>query len=728
MTLSRIIATAAIRGAHSIIRRAEEKLKSAMEILGATHPVELPNTGYYLPVIYGITGRKVTRLSEIGPVLALAKELLPPLPAEARWTPYLGPMLDAGMATLFAEEIIEALRYVTGPSPVEGIWLGAADDVILRERGIEFVDGRAPGFAAVVGSAPDVPTAVKLAREMQQKSLYVFMAGRADGTSFAEQLAGADVQLGWPTRLVPFGEEVCAHIYSLGFATRVALSFGGVTPGDYRRVLSYNKTRVFAFLLALGPVTDEWYANAAGAINFGFPVVADTDIPEILPYGICTYEHVVARVPHDRIVARAVEVRGLKVPVADVEVPVAFGPAFEGEIIRRNETFVEIGAGRSTAFELLVTRPMGEVEDGHVQVIGPDLDDLKEGDTLPLGLVIEVAGRKMKEEFEPVIERRLHYFVNYLEGVVHIGQRDIVRIRVSKKAFAAGLRLQHIGAVVANRVKAEFGSLVDKVRVTLYTTPEGALAEQEKARAVYRRRDERLDALTDEAVDVFYTCSLCQSFAPSHICIITPERLGLCGAVNWLDARASCELKQTGPNQPVAIGTCIDETRGQYSGVNAAMQRYTQGKITSLSLYSMMEDPMTSCGCFEAIGAVLPEANGIFIVNREYTGDTPLGMRFSTLAGMVGGGEQIPGFMGLARAYVISRRFIQADDGLARVVWMPRQLKEFLREGLIRRGAEIGVPDLIDRIADETVGTSVDEILPFLKETQHPALSMEPIM
>ncbi|MDI6907036.1 MAG: acetyl-CoA decarbonylase/synthase complex subunit alpha/beta [Thermoanaerobacterales bacterium] len=725
--MSRNIATAAIRGAHSIVRRAEKRLQEALDTLGADHPVELPNTGYYLPVIYGITGRKVTRLADAEPVLALARELLPPLPARERWTPYLGPALDAGMATLFAEEIIEALRYVTGSSP-GGIWLGAADDVILRERGIEFVDGRAPGFAAVVGAAPDTATAVKLAREMQQKNLYVFMAGRTDGASFAEQLAAADVQLGWPTRLVPFGEEVYAHIFSLGFATRVALSFGGVSPGDYHRVLMYNKDRVFAFVLALGPVTDEWYATAAGAINFGFPVIADTDIPQILPYGVCTYEHVVSGVPHDRIVARAVEVRGLKVAAAELEVPVAFGPAFEGEIIRRPDTFVEIGAGRAPAFEFLVTRPMSEVEDGRVQVVGPELDNLGEGGILPLGLVVEVAGRKMKEEFEPVLERRLHYFVNYLEGVVHIGQRDIVRIRISKKAFAAGLRLRHIGEAVANRVKAEFGSLVDKVQVTLYSMPDLVLTEQETARAQYRRRDERLGSLTDEAVDTFYTCSLCQSFAPAHICVVTPERLGLCGAVNWLDARASYELKQTGPNQPVAIGTCIDEVRGQFSGVNSAMERYTQGKITALNLYSMMENPMTSCGCFEAIAAVLPEANGIFIVNREYSGDTPIGMRFSTLAGMVGGGEQTPGFMGLARAYILSRRFIQADGGLPRVVWMPRQLKEYLRAGLLRRGAEIGIPDLYERVADETVGTSPDDIFPFLEAKQHPALSLAPIM
>ena len=726
--MSRIIAQAAIRGAHRIVAKARERLREAIDTAGPSCPVEFPNTGYYLPVIYAITGIKVTRLADMEGVLRLAEELLPPVPPDRLHLPYLGPTLDAGMATLFAEEIIEGIRYAVGPSPVHDIWLGAADDVILRERGIEFVDGRAPGFAAVVGAAPDEATAVRLAREMQQKCLYVFMAGHTNGDTFAKQLARAGVQLGWPTRLVPFGEEVYAHIYSLGFAARVALSFGGVTPGDYRRVLLYNKNRVFAFVLALGEVSDEWYATAAGAINFGFPTIADTPIPEILPYGVCTYEHVVANVPHDRIVARAVEVRGLKVPVAEVDVPVAFGPAFEGEIVRRPDMHVEIGAGRAPAFELVRIWEMDEVEDGRVVIRGPELDRVSEGETVPLGIVVEVAGRKMQEDFEPVLERRLHYYINYLEGVVHIGQRDLVRIRVSKRSFAARLRLEHLGRVIYAQMKRDFAAVVDKVQVTLYTNPDEVLAEQEKARGIYERRNARLAALTDEGVDVFYTCTLCQTFAPAHVCIVTPERIGLCGSVSWLDARASYELKPAGSNQPVPLGQVIDPVKGQYSGVNEAVARHSQGKVTALNLYSMMEHPMTSCGCFEAVAAVVPEANGIMIVNREYTGETPCGMRFSTLAGMVGGGEQTPGFMGIGKLYVVSRRFIQADGGIFRVVWMPRQLKQFLAGGIQRRAEELGVPDFLDRIADESVGTSVEEILPFLEERQHPALAMDPII
>ena len=275
--MSKIIASAAIRGAHSIFAKTEAKLARAKESYGAEHAIELPNTGYYLPVIYGLIGEKVEKLSDMDRVLAYAKDLLPEAPSEHLWLPYLGPTLDSGIATLLAEECHEALNYLDNdPPPVTELWLGAADDVIMRARGVEFVDGSAPGFAAVVGAAPDAETAVRLAREMQEKMLYVFMAGDTNGTSFAAQLESEGVQLGWDSRLVPFGSEVYSQIYSIGFATRAAMAFGGVQPGDYERILAYNKSRIFAFVLAMGEVTDEWYATAAGAISFGFPTIATT--------------------------------------------------------------------------------------------------------------------------------------------------------------------------------------------------------------------------------------------------------------------------------------------------------------------------------------------------------------------------------------------------------------------------------------------------------------------
>lgn len=394
--MSRIIASAAIRGAHKIANQAEDILEKAIKEKGKDCRVEFPNTGYYMPIIYSMTGRAVEKLADFEEVMQEVKDLLPPPVDDDLWLPYLGQALDAGMATLFAEEIIEGCKYLIGPNPVDGIWLGAADDVILRERGIQFVDGTAPGFAAVVGAAPDVKTAVDIARKLQERCLYVFMHAHNNGTTFAEQLVEGGVQLGWETRLVPFGREITSAIYALGFASRAALSFGGVQAGDFRRNLLYNKNRIFAFVMPLGEVTDEWYATAAGAINYGFPVIADSDIPQILPTGVCTYEHVVSNIPHDQIVEKAVEVRGLKVKITKIPIPVAVSPAFEGERIRKEDMHCEFGGQRTPAFEWIRTLEINEVEDGKVIVEGPDVDTLEEGGKLPLGIIVEVAGRDRK--------------------------------------------------------------------------------------------------------------------------------------------------------------------------------------------------------------------------------------------------------------------------------------------------------------------------------------------
>ena len=446
--MSKIIASAAIRGAHKIANQAKDILARAIKEKGADCPVEFPNTGYYIPIIYSMTGKAVKTLSDFQEVMQEIDGLLPPPVDDDLWVPYLGHALDAGMATLFAEEIIEACKYLVGPNPVDDIWLGAADDVILRERGIQFVDGTAPGFAAIAGAAPDVETAVKIARKLQERRLYVFMSAHNNGTTFAEQLVEGGVQLGWETRLVPFGREITSAIYSLGFASRAALSFGGVQAGDFRRNLLYNKNRIFAFVLALGEVTDEWYATAAGAINYGFPTIADSDIPEILPTGVCTYEHVVSRIPHEQIVEKAIEVRGLKIKITEIPIPVSVSPAFEGERIRKEDMHSEFGGQRTPAFEWVRKRDIADVEDATVEVIGPDIDTLEEGGKLPLGIIVEIAGRKMQEDFEPVLERQIHTFLNEAQGIWHMGQRDINWMRVSKDAYKAGFRLEHIGKLL----------------------------------------------------------------------------------------------------------------------------------------------------------------------------------------------------------------------------------------------------------------------------------------
>ncbi|MFC1899505.1 acetyl-CoA decarbonylase/synthase complex subunit alpha/beta [Chloroflexota bacterium] len=734
--MSKIVASAVIRGAHKIVEQAESKWQQAMDQWGANEPVGFPNTAYYLPVIYGIMGLKVEKLGDMESIIKKCKTFLPPLVRDSHPLPYLGPALDAGMVAFFAEEIIEAIRYLEQPNfytkqedPTDSnIWLGAADDVILRKRGIEFVDGTAPGFAAILGAAPSNEIAVSIAQELQQKNLYVFMSGDFNGKKFSEQLVEAGVQIGWPTRLVSFGPDTSATVFAAGFATRAALSFGGVEPGEYRKILIYNKDRVFAFALPLGHVTDEWYANAAGAINYGFPTIADTPIPEILPTGVCTYEHVVANIPHDSIVAKAIEVRGLKVTVAEVPIPVAYGPAFEGERVRGEDIYLESGGGRTSMVEWVTSKQMEEVEDGNIEVIGPELTDIPLGSKLPLAIVVEVSGREMQEDYEPILERQIHHLINYAQGVMHIGQRDIAWMRVSKAAVEKGFRISHIGAILHAKLHQDFGRIFDKLQVKLYTEEEKVNEMVEQAKVVYQTRDTRIEGMTDETTDTYYSCTLCQSFAPSHVCVISPERTGLCGSYNWMDCKASYEINPTGPNQPVIKGETIDGTMGQWQGVNDFVFKASRQKIDHYNFYSIVNDPMTTCGCCECIAAVMPLCNGIMTVNREYTGETPSGMKFTTLAGTIGGGLSTPGFVGHGKYNTCQRKFLLGDGGLLRMVWMPKMFKEEIANRIKSRAEELGVPDLLDMIADETIGVTEEEILPFLEEKGHPALNMNPIL
>ena len=736
--MSKLVAFAAIQGGYKVVSSAEGAFKNALESYNADTKIEFPNTGYYLPVIYSLTGMKVETLEDLRKPLEFARGLLPPHVKGKNHLPYLGPLLDAGMAAIFGYEILEAIRimkdpdfYLPGEEPdIEAgkIWLGPADDIILRKRGVEFVDGSAPGFAAIVGACPDPETAKMIVEDYQKKNLYIFCAANHNGTSVIQQLLEAGVQVGWNTRIVPFGPDISSAVFALGFANRAAMAFGGVQPGDYKKILHYNKDRVFAFVNAFGDIGTEWGVAAAGCVNWGFPTLADTDIPEILPTGICTYEHVVANVPHEDICQRSVEVRGLKVNVADIDIPMSFGPAFEGERVRGADLHCQMGGGKTQATELVKMADMKAIEDAKVELIGPDVTELKEGGTLPLGIFIQVAGREMQTDFEPILERQIHHLINYIQGIMHIGQRDIAWIRVSKAATEKGFTLKDIGVVLHAKFHQDFGKILDKVQVTLITDKKEVEKLTKTARAEYKMRDERVENMTDEDVETYYSCTLCQSFAPTHVCSVSPERTGLCGAYNWMDCKASFEINPTGPNQPIEKGECIDPILGQWKGVNEFVNSASRGAIDHYNFYSMVIDPMTTCGCCECIAAMLPSCNGIMTVHRDYTGETPCGMKFTTLAGVMGGGASSPGFVGHSKFNITQRKFIKGDGGLLRMVWMPKTLKEEIKERIERIGAEMGVPDLYDKIADETVGTTEEEIMPWLEEKDHPALSMDPII
>ena len=743
--MSKIVAAAAIRGSHDIVSRADERLEAAIAKRGESQALEFPETAFFMPMANALLGLDVATLGQAREVMATAKSLLTEEPSEELWLPYLPGALDAGAATLLAEEMLMALRYLDGELPEDG-WHGFISDTILRTLGIQLVDGRLPGFAAIVGAAPDTETAVRVIRELQKRNILAFLVGNHKGQTMRDQLIEAKIlpadasetedgdlkKAWWGRYIVPLGPDTESLIFALNWAIRGALTFGGHKKGDWEKCLKYCRDRIFAFGLGLGDLDDLKYASGAGAIVMGFPVIADTPGPEIRPTGVTTYEELVRELNYDRIVETCVEVRGVKVTVSKIDIPVPVAAAFEGETVRKDDMQVQFGGKYTTAFEYLRMRSMDEVEDGKVELIGKDCDAVDLGGAMPLGILIEVAGRKMQEDFEPILERQVHTFINHAMGVFHMGQRNLSWVRISKDAFKAGLRLSHFGELLRSEYLQKFPSLVDKVQVRILTDEAQMAPLIAQARVAWQHRDARVAGMTDESVDTFYSCTLCQSYAPNHVCIISPERLGLCGAYNWLDGRAAYEINPAGANRPVAKGRTIDQAKGQWEGVNEFVNVTSNKSVDQFNAYSLMEDPMTSCGCFECICAILPDlsgsARGVMIVNREYPGMTPCGMAFTTLAGTVGGGLQTPGFLGIGRLYLVSRKFIFAEGGLSRILWMPKELKEALADQIKERAEELGLEDFIDKIADETIATGIEELTPWLESVKHPALEMEPLL
>jgi acetyl-CoA synthase len=623
-----------------------------------------------------------------------------------------------GESTLYAAEIIEALHYVVEDEPKVEPWTGFLSDPNVRRYGIKLVDWTIPGQAILLGRAKTSKHAARLVEELMSKGFMIFASDE-----IIEQLLEENVKVGVDYICFPVG-NFTQVVHAANYALRAGLAFGGIQPGRREEMRDYQRRRVRAFVLQLGEIDEVKVAAEFGAIFLGFPTVTDQELPEELQLP----DWYVSHPDYDDLIQFALELRGIKLAQVKIDIPLNFGPAFEGETIRRPDVHIEIGGGRGPAFELVRMVDVEHIQDGKVEVIGPEIDAFGVGSLVPMGTIVEIYGRKMQEDFEGVLERRIHYFTNYAEGFWHTAQRDLCWLRISKEAVAKGAKFRHFGDILIAKFKEEFPAIVDRVQVTIITDETKVLGEMQGARERYRARDARMRGLTDESVEEFYSCLLCQSFAPNHVCVITPERVGLCGAVTWLDGKASYEITPTGPNRPIIKGPAIDEVKGMWQSVNETVYAHSNRNLDEVYLYTLMEKPQTSCGCFESIMAILPEANGIMITTREHKGMTPCGMTFSTLAGMVGGGVQTPGFMGIGKSYIISRKFITADGGLARLVWMPKELKAFLGEDLVNRARELGLgEDFVNKIADETVGTTVDEILPFLEEKGHPALALPPL-
>jgi len=397
------------------------------------------------------------------------------------------------------------------------------------------------------------------------------------------------------------------------------------------------------------------------------------------------------------------------------DIPVDVGVVYEGERVRGKDMFVELGGPKmEKKFELALAREMDEIEDEKVTILGPDLKDMEEGSFHPFGIYIEVAGKEIEPDLEGVIERRIHEYVNFVEGMMHLNQRYDIWIRLNKRSFDKGFNtLEFLGKVLIRLFKSEM-TIIEKIQVTFMTDPDRVSEMYDQAITRYDERDARARGLSDTDVDTFYGCSLCQSFAPTHVCTITPQRYANCGAISWFDGRAAARVDPKGPLYSMPKGETIDDFKGEYEGVNQIYAEKSLGKVTSVALYSAFEKPHTSCGCFEAIAFVIPEVDGLGIVHRDFKGDTVNGLPFSSMADSTAGGRQVPGFHGVSIEYMRSPKFLQVDGGWNRIVWFPDSVKKRVYEFLPE--------DVRDKIPTENEVMTISDLKTYLKEKNHPVV------
>ena len=584
-----------------------------------------------------------------------------------------------------------------------------ADDAEVRHQGIGFIDGSISGYVLLMGD--DAIAASTIIEPLTQRKVVVFVT--EDILTAALREAGQP--LGWNSGIVPFDLQ-CA----LGFIARMAQIFGNAdSPED---ALRYARQRLPGITLLLGEPTPDRLTLAQAATPLGCPLLSNADLPASVETWEISAEYLpaIGGVDLSDIVQIGIEERGLQINVPIPELPVAYSSDFSGQVVH-DEACGACLAG------VELTETGEKIIDGQIMVVGPDLDSGLSGNQ-SYAMLVEISGREMQPDFEPVLERQIETMINDVDGVVHRGQRTMVTLRVTQKAIDKGLRLHHLGKILHTRYHNEFGNILSRVQITFFTEPAQIQIIAERAQAIYEQRDKRLTSLTDEDVDTFYTCNLCQTIAAGHLCIISPEHPGVCGAVDWMDARAAVNIRPVGPNKAVKKSGLIDANLGQWESVNQIVQQESGGVLTAYSLYSMLQDPGSACGDFECITAMLPISNGVMVMEHTYDGMTPSGLDWTMLYEIVRAGAPVPGFIGHSKRALHRDKFISAEGGWRRIVWMNHALREELRPVLDALAIKAGVSGFVDMIATEENALTEDEILAHMEASAHPALVMDPMI
>jgi acetyl-CoA decarbonylase/synthase complex subunit beta len=424
--------------------------------------------------------------------------------------------------------------------------------------------------------------------------------------------------------------------------------------------------------------------------------------------------------------ARIWELPGLEDAFDGLE-DIAIGPEQFGHI-RKGAYHIEFGGPKvdyTGFFFTDICDDPDEVEDGKVTLYGPDVNEILPESTVPFGLHMKTWGENLSHWHMEYAGRVLMTGLMTMEGWMVTGGPFEPWFRVSKKAapkYNFGKFAQMLRAYAVTTTP-----LMEKVEMLITIgSPTVGLVEGaaepvpieviKEIRGRIQKKEEFYDAWTkelgDEDVDTFYGCTLCKMIAPNHACVVSPSIIPYCGFATWSGLKTTYEVEPGGYVSSIKRGKLVDADLGWYEGVDKEMYEISNEHYLHFFINSAIVYPATNCGCFEGASFYIPEVDGIGITARRYTGDTPLGVPFSTLAGFMSGGEQNHGFKGVSMRNITMPGFLRGDGGWNRIVWIAKEIKDEVAEAIPE--------EVYDKIATEEDVIDPDDLKEWLREKDHP--------
>jgi len=478
---------------------------------------------------------------------------------------------------------------------------------------------------------------------------------------------------------------------------RYALIYGMIEAGDAHEISHSIEEYAPGVIFIVGDLSDVERTLVQGMLALGAPVVALND-----DRGLAGHVNVVADVPAMIETAwKLPNIRARTVEKVSPDVPVPVGRPLLKEQIREEDVEVKL---EGSASSFLVAKNSPGVLGDCVQLIG------SMGDAAGFSVLIELGNKAADPPITLWVEAILQRVINYAKGVkVRTEGGRTVQFLMTREARTAGFELEHLGHMIITELRNEFHA-IGPVRVT-FILDEG---EEERLRpeidAFKEERSRQIKDASEDDLDSFYGCTRCRSFALAHACTVTPDRPAQCSKP-WYQLKAYAVLAPDdifNACQLVEKGECLDPVRGEYLGVNASTEERSEGRVKRVFLHSVFGHPHTACSCFQNVVYHIPEVDGLAIMNRGYEGEAPGGWTWTKLANLVAGKQYRQGAATIATAYLMSDKFLQADGGYYRVVWMTEALKKVALNSIPE--------ELRGSIATEKDATTLQDLKTFLAE------------